>query len=338
MAGQPIVPTNLADPGGIDSLERRAIADFTRRIKVAEQAYLDVLGQIEFESFETNRQCYTYELIVNASEIPAPGRVPQFTRTAIVNGKRYSFRTLPAVLGSLLESAGKIVDRIIAGTDAVTSWFALEYVLPAAEKGAAQAWRNLGAQTVKYLADRPTLMSLITSDAYQKRLGLLQTREFELMKGLSGTVKQELGEVLTAGLAQGIGPREIAKNITAQTGVEIRRAERIARTEVGSALRTARLDEATDASVRLGLKLKMMHLSALSPTTRLSHAERHGILYPIEEERDWQASGSNAINCKCSATEVLLDDNGEPFSDKAIVRTKAAKERWLERMAAEEAA
>ena len=334
MARQPIVPTNLADPGGIDPLERRAIADFKRRIRIAEQAYLDVLSQIDFESFETNRQCYTYELIVNEDAIPAPDSPPQFTRVPTRSVKRYSFRTLPQTIGQFLEDAGRIVDRILAGTDAATNWFTLNYVLPAAEKGAAQAWRNLGAQATQYLADKPTLLALITSDAYQKRLGLLKAREFELMKGLSGTVKQQLSETLTAGLAQGIGPREIAKNISAQTGVEYRRAERIARTEVGQALRTARLDEATDASVRLGLKLKVMHLSALSPTTRLSHAERHGILYTVEEERDWQASGSNSINCKCSATEVLLNDEGKPFSEKAIERTKAAKARYLERQAA----
>lgn len=338
MARAPIVPTNLADPGGIDSKERQAIADFTRRIKLCERAYLDVLEQLEFDSFETNRQCYTYELIVNEEVIPEPGSSPQFLRTPIANAKWYQFRTLPQTLTQLLEAAGRVVDRLIAGTDAATSWFGLEYVVPSAEKGAAQAWRNLGVQSTEYRATRPTLDALIMSEPYQRRMKLLQTREFELMKGLSGTVKQQLAETLTGGLVQGIGPREIAKNITAQTGVEIRRAERIARTEVGQAQRTARLDEAQDAATRLGVMLKMMHLSALSPTTRATHAERHGVLYPVEEERAWFGEGSNSINCKCSMTEVLVDANGNPLSTALLTRTEAAKERWLERMAAEEAA
>lgn len=332
MAVSPIVPTNLADPGAIDPLERRAIADFTRRLRVIEKAYLDLIDQLEFDSFETNRQCYTYELIVNEHEIPAPDSRPQFTRVPIANAKWYEFRTLPQTLAQLLEGAGRLVDRLIAGAEARSSWFGLEYVLPSAEKGSAQAWRNLGVQSKEYKATRPTLDALIMSEPYQKRVALLQYREFELMKGLAGTVKQQLAETLTSGLVQGIGPREIAKNVTAQTGVEIRRAERIARTEIGQAQRTARLDEAQDAATRLGVMLKMMHLSALSPTTRLTHAERHGQLYPVQEERDWFAAGSNSINCKCSMTEVLVDADGNPLSTTLIARTEAARIRYLERV------
>lgn len=331
MAASPIVPRNLADPGAIDPTERKAIKDFTRRMKLIEGIYLDLIGRLEFETFETNRQCYTYELVINEDELPAPGAPLEWRRTPVVNATRYEFRTLPQTLEQLLDAAGRLVDEILAGSSARTSWFGLEYVLPAAEKGTVQSWRNLGVQSTEYRKLRPTIESLLSSEPYQKRIQLLQFREFELMKGLAGTVKRELAEVLTGGLVQGIGPREIAKNIEAQTGVEIRRAERIARTEVGQAQRTARLDEATDAATRLGVLLKMMHLSALSPTTRLTHAERHGKLYPVQEERDWFGEGANSINCKCSMTEVLVDADGSPLSTALLSRTEAARDRWLER-------
>jgi len=337
MARAPIVPGNLSDPGNFDRLERRAIKDFTRRIKAAGDAYLAIVDSIEFESFETNRAGFTYELIVDPHVIPAPDAKPQFrcVPTLETNARRYTFRTLTQTIAQALEAAGRLVDRLLVGADARTNWFSLEYVIPSFEQGTAQSWRNLGVQSATYAATRPTLADLITSEPYQRRLSLLQTREFELMKGLSGTVKQQLAETLTGGLAQGIGPKEIAKNIKAQTGVEIRRAERIARTEIGMALRTARLDEAQDAASRLGSKIRIMHLSALSPTTRLTHAQRHGHLYDIEVERDWFAAGSNSINCKCSMTEVLVDDKGQPLSKGLVDRTQAAGKRYLEAQNAE---
>jgi len=297
MAGRPILPTNLGDPMGTAAKVRQADAEFKRRIRLCRAEYLRVLDLIEFD-----------EITVNAA-------------------KRYSFRLLPNLLTQLLDDTAKLVDVIL---DAVNprNWFSLQFVLPAYEKGAAAAWRNLGAQSPEYRRDRPTLTALLQSTPYQNRLGLLQAREFEEMKGLAGNVKQGLAQQLTAGLAQGIGPLEIAKNITAQTGIEERRAERLARTEINQALRTARMDETQDAQQRLGIMVKVLHLSALSPTTRVTHAARSGQIFTVEEERDWFAEGSTAINCKCSSSEVLVDENGEPRSKGLIDRLRAASAEW----------
>lgn len=304
MARAPIVPTNLADPGGIDRAERRAIKDFSARIRLIRAAYLDLLDRINFNAIE-------------------------------VNVTRYEFLTLPEVLGQMLSETGDLVDQILLEGGERSLWFSVGYVIPAYEQGTAQSWRNLGVQSTEYAAVRPALANVLFSEPYQRRLGLVRAREFELMKGLSGTVKQQMAQTLTAGLAQGIGPREIAKNLTAQAGVEDRRAERIARTEIGTALRTARMDEAQDAATRLGAQIKLMHLSALSPTTRLTHAQRHGKLYTIQVEREWFGEGANSINCKCSTTEVLVDDKGEPLSRGLIDRTARARVAWEERQTAE---
>lgn len=272
MARAPILPSNIGDPTGTDPKVRQATAEFKRRIRLCRRAYLDLLERIEFDTITTN-------------------------------AVRYEFRTLPNILAQLLEETGRLVDQFL-GADTLRNWFTVDYVIPAYEKGSGAAWRNLGVQSTEYAALRPTLTSLLQSAPYQNRIGLIRAREFELMKGLSANVKQGLSQQLTAGLAQGIGPREIAKNITAQTGIEERRAERIARTEVNQALRTARMDETQDASGRLGIRVKVMHLSALSPTTRATHAARSGQLYTVQEERDWFAEGGNAINCYLPGTAV----------------------------------
>lgn len=298
MARAPILPTNLGDPTGTDAKVRQASAEFKRRIRQCRAAYLALLDKIEFD-------------------------------TVVTNAVRYEFRTLPNILAQLLDETGTLVDQLL-GADTSRNWFTLGYVIPGYEKGSAAAWRNLGVQSQEYQALRPTLLSLLESAPYQNRIGLIRAREFELMKGLSSDVKQGLSQQLTAGMAQGIGPKQIAANIAAQTGIEERRAERIARTEINQALRTARMDETQDAASRLGVMVKVMHLSALSPTTRATHAARSGQLFTVQEERDWFAEGANAINCKCSTSEVLVDETGQPRSKGLIDRVRAASDKWQE--------
>lgn len=299
MARAPILPTNHGDPTGTAPKIRQANYEFKRRIRRCRDAYLAVLDSIEFTSYE-------------------------------VNVRRYEFLTLPDVLARALETAADLVDRFL-GADSERSWWLLGYVVPAYEKGAAAAWRNLGVQSTEYQRMRPSLQSLLTSEPYQRRIGLISARQFELMKGLSSDVKQGLSQQLTAGLAQGIGPKEIARNITAQTGIEERRADRIARTEINQALRTARMDETTDAAQRLGVKVMVLHISALGVTTRPNHAARHGRIYSVEDERDFFASGSEAINCRCAPSEILVDDDGKPLSPGLIARLEKSRAAWQAR-------
>lgn len=51
--------------------------------------------------------------------------------------------------------------------------------------------------------------------------------------------------------------------------------------------RMERLEAAIVGARTHGLQVKYMHLSALSPTTRKSHAERHGQLFTAQEAKDF---------------------------------------------------
>lgn len=273
MARQAIVPRSETDPGGFDRRERAAIKDFNRRIARIGKLYQGVLDRLDFQA-------------------------------VTVNAVYYEFRTLPDVLAQMLDQTAVLVDAILLEGGPNQLWFSQEYVVPSYEQGTAQSWANLGAQTQTYQVAKPSLQSVLLSEPYQRRLGLLRAREFELMQGLSNTVKSQMAQTLTQGLAQGIGPREIGRRLSAQTGIEQRRAQRIARTEVGQALRQARMDEAQATSAQFDLPMKMMHLSALSPTTRATHAARHGHLYDVQDERNWLGSDANSINCFLPGTRV----------------------------------
>lgn len=290
----PILPSNPADPTGVDKLERGAMREFTRRMRKIARAYKAALERIPVE--------------------PAVNR-------------RYTFDLDQFLLSILLGELDRDVDNIIFGDMDGNLWFFDQYVEVAATRGTAQAFANLSQQSPAYRAGRESVQSILRSEAYRRRMALVRARVFEEMKGLSGGVKADMARVLTDGVGRGKNPREIARDLTEQAGIETRRAHRIARTEVTTALRRARWDETEEAQELYGLKTKEMHLSALSPTTRATHAARHGRLYTVEQVREWWAQDGNSVNCKCSTTSVMVGDDGKPIVPGIVARANQTKQK-----------
>jgi hypothetical protein len=91
------------------------------------------------------------------------------------------------------------------------------------------------------------------------------------------------------------------------------------------------MDEAEDAREELGIRTLEMHISALSATTRATHAARHGKLYTTDEEREWWSKDGNSFSCKCSRTSVLVDSKNQPLVPEVIARAKAIKQKMEKR-------
>lgn len=293
----PLLPRNINDPTGQDSRERRAIADFTRRIKA--------IGQ-------------------HARGVLADHKPSVMTLNALdVEVKKYQFNIDENEYDFIGDELDNLIDRLILeGGDSARLWLTVGYVQPAFQQGAAMAYSNLSIQSKAYKLSRPNLESVLMSPAYRRRLGYVKSREFEEMKGLTADLKRAYRTSLLDGMAQGLNPLTIAENIAATTDTSIVRATRIARTEVTLALKRSRVDEGEDAAANLGLNIRMMQLSALSPTTRLSHAQRHAKLYTFEQVRVWLATSPNSINCKCTFVEVLVKADGTPLTPQIIERAK----------------
>jgi len=297
----PILPGNSKDPTGIDRLERGAMKEFARRMKKVGNAYAAALER--------------------------------FPATLAVNA-RYEYQLDPVLLTMTLNDASILVDTVLLEGEQSKNWFTELYVEAAVIRGTAQTFANLTQQSAVYAADRESLQALLMSDPYQRRMELVYARTFEEMKGLTATTKRNMARVLTDGIGRGISPREVARNLRDQVGAETRRANTIARTEMTGALRRARWDEATEARDVLGLRIKLLHQSALSPTTRQSHAIRHAHLYTVEEVREWYSIGANAINCKCMQVEALVDEKGNPLNPKVIELSRKEFEAQWQKMAA----
>lgn len=288
----PIIPRNIKDPTGQDSRERKAIADFERRLKEIRKGVLDILAK-------------NPPTVVTINSL-------------VINQTFYDFNVSNEAMDLIALDIDNLVDRILTDGGSAQLWFMVSYVTPAYQQGTGQTHANLAIQSGAYKADKPLLTDVLNSDPYRRRLGYVRARVFEEMKGFSADVKKQLSTTLMDGMAQGINPLTIAENITKATDTNIARSRRIARTEITTALRRSRLDEAEHAVKTLGLMIRMMQLSALSATTRASHAARHAKLYTIEAVRVWMSTSPNMINCKCSFTEVLVDANGKPETPKVI--------------------
>lgn len=289
--GKPILPSNAADPSGQDRRERGAMNEMSRRVQECGKAYGASLDKITFLA---------------------------------VNAKAYEFLTSPDAIDMLLADLATIVNQIM---NAGGLWLFTGYVKPAYQQGTGKANASIANQSKLYADTRP-LEQLLTSGPYLKRLSMLRGRVFNEMAGIVGDVATTLARTLTQGLADGVGPLEIGRRITGATGVVESRANRIARTETGEALREGRLAETEDAA-SIGVLVGVMHLSALSPTSRADHVERHGWVGTVQQEREWYAAKSGRrINCKCSPSEMLLNEDGSPAFPDVVKRTREARQEW----------
>lgn len=287
-ARSPILPRNIEDPTGVDRLERGAINQFEKRLNKIWREYAKLLDRIPSQP--------------------------------VVNLK-YSYQLDSDLLTLILDAGNSIIEEWLLG-ESDYGWLYELFVSTAYQRGTAQEYANLSAQSEAYRSENESISQIVRREPYRRRVAMVAARTFEEMKGLSARVQADMARVLADGIARGLNPRDVAKALRIQAKLEQGRANRIARTEIPTALRRARWDEVEDAEERYGLKTLQMHMSALSPTTRPLHAKRHAMLFTLEEVREWFATGANSINCKCSTVTVLVDKDGNPLNDRVVERAK----------------
>jgi len=289
-AGSPILPRSVTDPTGIDTQERQAFKAIYARLRECVDFYKNALSLIP-----------VYKVSVNS---------------------KYEYRIDATFFNAIISGASLEVDaELLEGGDS-NLWFFNQFIVNAYSKGTAQEFANLSNQSAAYKAGRGSLAEILRSEPYRRRIALIRSRVFEEMRKLSADVKTDMARILTDGIARGKNPLEVARNLTENLKIEEVRAKRIARSEMTTALRRARMDESDEATESFALNMKQMQISALSPTTRKSHAARHGKLYSTDQMRDWWSENGNSVNCKCSTVSVLVDSEGNPLVPAIIDRAE----------------
>lgn len=244
--------------------------------------------------------------------------IPTERVTISVNSGQYVFNETRYEYLISVPELRAIVDEIrLRLGDEVPPEYLVQQVVAAYEAGTGTAVAQLAALTDDYTR---TITQVITSEPWQRRVALMRSRVFETMAGFDGDTATDLGRVLSQAVEDGLNPRDVVPQLRERFGVSRSRAERISRTEIGSALRRATQDETDDARERLGIRTSMLWFSALSSSTRANHAIRHGRIYSPQEVREFYSQPGEQVNCKCSAQPILLDESGNPIGQDLIQR------------------
>lgn len=161
------------------------------------------------------------------------------------------------------------------------------------------------------VTQRLEIGQVLQSSEYLEALDKVFVRNFGTIKTLSDRTADQVIQQINQGISAGNTPTEIRKSITKRFDVSRSSAKRIADTEVNRAYNDARLNATEIAAKQTGLRAGVLHLSALLPTTREEHGDRHGDAFTVAQERMWWDSGTNRINCHCSTRSVLIDPKGK---------------------------
>ncbi len=290
-----------------------------------EERYLTIKRQLKevFDQRLTGRQRETngeksWMLCNNDSGEPSLYRV---------NAGTYIYDMTAAQLADLFQIVQAILDGSLLDGGSQNLW-ALGYVTAEYERGTLNAFTNLSVQSPAY-ASQTTLPQLLSSPAYQNQIAAAYVSTYSDWKGISDTARADLANVIADSIGRGVNPRETAQIVSKRLDVSMAKAKNIAQTEQVGALREAQWNETEWTQERLGLNTAILWISALKPTTRASHAARHGKTFSPQEVRDFYSRDGNRYHCYCGNIPCLLNDEGSLFNNGLADKLAQKRRGWL---------
>lgn len=188
-----------------------------------------------------------------------------------------------------------------AQTSAAAAWQNV-YLDTAYQKGLAQAaseLRGAGVRVASTWAD-----SAFYRPVHADRVGIIYTRAYDALKGVTTEMGTQVGATLAQGLAEGRSPEAISKMLTDRIDkVGRTRARLIARTEVINAHATASLNAYREAGVE-GVGVHAEFSTAGDDAVCPECEDLEGQVYTLDE-----AEGVIPVhpNCRCAWLPVVDD-------------------------------
>ena len=315
--GTPIVPRNKADP-------TQSSRQVSRMFNDIEDRYLNIKRRLKalFDMRLTGQQ---REVNADRSWMVCNNEGPEPSPYQVNVGK-FIYDMTSAELADLLRVVQSILDDELLDGGSQNLW-AMDYVIAEYDRGTLNAFTNLSVQSQVY-ASQTTLQQLLSSPGHLNQVAAARLTTFSDWKVISDTARGDLTNIITDAVARGVNPRETASVISKRLDVSMSKAKAIAQTEQVGALREAQWNETDWASERLGLNTGLLHLSALKPTTRTTHAFWHGKVRTVQEVRDWYAVDGNKYHCYCSQIPVLLNDDGSIFNQGLAEKLAKERQQW----------
>ena len=279
------------------------------------------MGQEIAKSFKRIDQIFK-QIKVEVRQLLDTSLAPQFKTNAL--GEITS-----TDLAELLETIQRILDRnLLSGAEDGGQLWIDTFIDTATKKGTQSAVTDLTLQSETYRNSR-NLGSILFNPQYMKTLSIAHTANYATWKGVSAAVRKELAEIITEAIFNGDNVKVTARNIKERLNVSNRRAKLIAQTEQLAAYRRAEWAEAEEARKELGLNTKLLHFSALKPTTRLTHAARHGRYFDVDEVKEWYSKDGNRFNCYCKQSVIVLNKDGKSDIEPLLKSLSDERGNWV---------
>lgn len=191
--------------------------------------------------------------------------------------------------------AGRHADR---GTSASASW-QNTYIRSAYEKGVTHADSALVQQGV--IPPEQTLDDVFRATRHADSAGLIYSRAYRELRGVTEAMGQEMTRELTEGLTQGENPRKIARRLNDRVDkIGITRGRMVARTETIRAHNEAALNRYDDMGGRIdGVSVMAEHVTAGDRRVCPICRSLNGSEYTINEAR-----GRIPVHPRCRCTWV----------------------------------
>jgi len=166
---------------------------------------------------------------------------------------------------------------------------------------------------------------VLLTPAYREGLNATFSESFASIKTLSERTSSQVMQKIRAGMQAGDSPAKIAESISERFDVSRSSAKRTADTVINKALNDGKIKSIDIMAEGTGLRAGVIHISALTSTTRASHAARHGLVFSTQDQQAWWSISPNRINCLCSVEMVLIDNRGRVVQKKFQEDIKAEK-------------
>lgn len=255
-------------------------------------------------------------------------RIPVYALNAELSKVLYGLTpTEMATLSAELQAA---VARWIAdGRDPAHALWWAPYESEALQLGTAQTVANLSNLSPVYAASR-SIEAIVYSTPYTNRLAMAQIKSYDHWTGLAAQQKSELSQIIGRAVVDGKNPKAVRTEIMERMNVSRSKAAQFAQTDITDTLRQARWAEADYAGEAFGLKIGLLWTSALKPSTRQTHAAKHGKVLTTEAVKSFYSVDGNRYNCYCGNTECLLDEDNRPIlTDRLKASMGKEKADWI---------
>lgn len=221
----------------------------------------------------------------------------------------------------------------LGGTGKPPKWFFDAQIMAAYDSGASETIATI-ALLLALLPTKRTLIdvsfeSIVVTYGYRQRQQYSFEQSYTSVQKLGNDIAADVVRTVSEQVDSGMSPVTLAAASALVFAKARKRAKLIAENEINNAFRAAKEKEAKELAAALGLNIKLLHRSALLPTTRAWHASRHGHIYTIPEQALWWSQDANSINCHCSVIEVIVDESGKVYDLGAQKKLAAQRQSYF---------